>query len=301
LTHSQADDTTASGGDNWFAWPTEGGVSIFGGGTPEKISQEIQPNWYDPTRANAAIQINMAAAKTIWGINDPVQRLLMFGLPIGAATAPSKVYVLNYRNLNSSAAIAGSPPFHPSFAGKLIATDNSRKWAPWNMTINNVALMYRGAGALNLVLFSGNGNTPGESGICNAYTLNPAKLTDDTYGLISPYYVTYFFLDPEKAQMLQLKGLRILLAYLRAYIQGTGNVTFSYYPDSLSNLWPLDTVRALTPVFFDRETGGGQCTGDRIAIKIASSPIVGTDNGFVMTRLTAFFKDARLLIRSAAK
>jgi hypothetical protein len=101
--------------------------------------------------------------------------------------------------------------------------------------------------------------------------------------------------------MLQLKGLRILLAYLRAYIQGTGNVTFSYYPDSLSNLWPLDTVRALTPVFFDRETGGGQCTGDRIAIKIASSPIVGTDNGFVMTRLTAFFKDARLLIRSAAK
>ena len=118
---------------------------------------------------------------------------------------------------------------------------------------------------------------------------------------MQPYYTTYFFLDPEKAQALQLKGLRILMAYLRAYIQGTGNITASYYPDSLSNLWPLNTVRALTPVFFDREMGGGQCTGDRIFIKIASSPITGTDNGFVMTRLTAFIKDAKMTIRGAAK
>lgn len=301
LTHSQADDTTASGGDNWMAWPTEGGAMIFGGGLPEKISQELQPNWYDPTKSNTAIQINMAAATSVWGINDPVQRLLMFGLPIGAATAPNKIYVLNYRNLNSSAAIANSPPFHPSFAGKLIATDNSRKWAPWNLPMNGAARMYRAAGALTLCLLGGNSLAPSASGVCNVYTLNPAKFTDDTYGLIVPYYFTYFFLDPEKAQALQLKGLRIMLAFLKAYVQGTGQVTFSYYPDSLTNLWPLNTVRPLTPVFFDREAGGGQCTGDRIAIKIGSSPITGTDNGFVITRLTAFIKDAKMLVRGAAR
>jgi hypothetical protein len=303
LTHSQADDTTASGGDDWMAWPTEGGGVIFGGGMPEKISQEIQPNWYDPTKSNTAIQINMNAALTVWGLNDPVQRLLMFGVPIGTATAPNKIYVLNYRNLGSASAIAGSPPFHPSFAGKLIATDNSRKWAPWNLPMNGAVRMYRTNGAaLTLVMLGGNGQAYGSAaGHGNVYTMNPALKTDEDYGLVQPYYTTYFFLDPEKAQALQLKGLRILLAYLKAYIQGTGQVTASYYPDSLQNLWPLTTTRALTNVFFDREMGGGQCTGDRIAIKIASSPITGTDNSFVLTRLTAFIKDAKMLIRGAAK
>lgn len=296
LTHSQADDTAASGGDDWMAWPSEGGAMIFGGGQPEKISQEIQPNWYDPTKADTSIQINMAAAKTVWSVNDPVQRLVFFGVPIGEATAPNKIYVLNYRNLNSASAIASSPPFHPSFAGKLIATDNSRKWNPWNMTMNGAARMYRAPGQLSLVMLGGNGQTPNVSGYGNVYLLNPAKLTDDDYGQIFPYYVTYAFLDPEKAQGLQLKGGRIMLAYLMAYIQGVGNITASYYPDSLSNLWPLKTVRALTNVFFDREFGGGQCYGNRIFIKLASSPVTGTDNSFSLTRLTAFFKDHRMIV-----
>jgi hypothetical protein len=163
--------------------------------------------------------------------------------------------------------------------------------------------MYRTNGAaLTLVMLGGNGQAYGSAaGHGNVYTMNPALKTDEDYGLVQPYYTTYFFLDPEKAQALQLKGLRILLAYLKAYIQGTGQVTASYYPDSLQNLWPLTTTRALTNVFFDREMGGGQCTGDRIAIKIASSPITGTDNSFVLTRLTAFIKDAKMLIRGAAK
>jgi len=304
LTHSQADDMTASGGDDWMAWPTEGGAVIFGGGIPEKISQEIQPNWYDPTKINTGIQINMNAALTVWSLNDPVQRLLMFGLPIGTATAPNKIYVLNYRNLNSASAIASSPPFHPSFAGKLVATDNSRKWAPWNLAMNGAVRMYRSNGsALTLVMLGGNGQAYGSAaGFGNVYMFNPALLTDEDYGLVQPYYTTYAFLDPEKAQALQLKGQRVLLSFLRAYIQGIGNITTSYYPDSLANLWPLTTTRALTNIYFDREMGGGQCTGDRIFIKIASSPLPGTtDNGFVMTRLTAFFKDAKLLVRLAAQ
>jgi hypothetical protein len=308
LTHSQADDTAASGGDEWMAWPSEGGAIIFGGGQVEKISQEIQPNWYDPTRPNAGLQINMAASLTAWGVNDPVQRLLMFGLPIGTATAPNRIYVLNYRNLGSAQSIANSPPFHPSFAGKLIATDNSRKWAPWRIQANYAARMYRAAGALSLVLGGGNGLTPGSAdGYGNIYTLNPAKFTDDDFGQIYPYYTTYFFIDPERAMALQLKGQRLLLAYLMAYIQpqsGDTNsqVTATYYPDDLTNPWPLSTTRILTPGFYkDRQFGGGMCTGERIAIKISSSPVTGTDNSFVMSRLTAFLKDAKLIMSGVNK
>ena len=301
LTHSQADDTAASGGDDWMAWPSEGGAFIFGGGQPEKISQEIQPNWYDPTQSDTSIQINMNAATTCWGLNDPVDRLLMFGLPIGTATAPSQIYVLNYRNLQSAQQIAGSPPFHPSFAGKLIATDNSRKWTHWYLSMNNAARMYReDSESLSMVLCGGNGSYPGAAPwYGNVYTLNPALLTDEDYGLIVPYYTTYFFLDPEKAQALQLRGGRILLAYLMAYVQGTGNLTATYYPDSLNNPWALTTTRLLNGGYFDREFGGGSCTGNRIAVKLGSSPITGTDNGFTLSRFTAFVKDAKLGIRGA--
>ena len=302
LTHSQADDTAASGGDDWMAWPDEGGVQIFGGGQPAKISQEIQPNWNDPSRDDTTIQINMTAAKTIWGVNDPVQRILMFGVPIGTATAPNKIYVLNYRNLGNDQAIAGSPPFHPSMGGKLVATDNSRKWAPWNISANTAARMYRAAGVLSLVLGGGNGQTPGAAaGFGNVYTLNPHMLTDDDYGQIYPFYTTAFLPDAEKAGMMGLKGGRILMAYILAYTQGVGNITATYYPDSLDNPWPLTTVRELTSIYRDREFGGGQCTGNRIAVKFASSPITGTDNGFTMTRFTAFLKDAKLLIAGANK
>jgi hypothetical protein len=298
LTTSQADDSSEAGGDDWMAWASDVGAIIYGGGLPEKISQEIQPNWNEPTRSNTAVQINMAAAATVWALNDPVARLLMFGIPIGSATAPNQVYVLNYEHLGSSQAIASSPPFHPSFAGKLIATDNSRKWTHWLRPMNGAARMYRSAGQLSNVFFGGNGQTLGAAaGFGNIYTLNPAKFTDDDYGQIFPYYTTYAFLDPEKAQALQLKGGRISLAYLMAALQYTGQVTASYFPEKITNLWPLSTTRSGSgSANFDIEFGGGGVTGNRIFIQIASSPVTGTDNGFKLTRLSAFIENARLLI-----
>jgi hypothetical protein len=303
LTTSQADDSTQAGSDDWMAWASDVGAMIYGGGVPEKISQEIQPNWNDPTRSDKTVQINMAAATTVWALNDPISRLLFFGLPIGTASSPSQIYVLNYEHLASAQAIAGSPPFHPSFAGKLIATDNSRKWTHWLRPMNGAARMYRSAGKLTNVFFGGNGQTLGAAaGYGNIYTLNPAKLTDDDFGQIYPYYVTYFFVDPERRQQMQLKNGRLLLAYILAQIQpqpGDTNsqITLTYYGDNLANPWPLTTTRILTPNFWkDRNFGGGMAQGERIAIKIASSPITGTDNSFVCSRLEAFLRNARLLV-----
>ena len=193
LTKSQADDTAASGGEEWMAWASLSGARIFGGAYPDKISQEIQPDWE---------QINQAAAKTVWCVNDPVERALYFGVPMGIATAPSKILFMSYRQLDSAQSIAASPPFRVSFSGRLIATDNSRKWSLWNMSMNGAALMYRSAGDLSLVLGAGNGQTPGIGGFGNVYTLNPAKYTDDDYGLVSSYYFTYGYVNRGSEQQL---------------------------------------------------------------------------------------------------
>ena len=140
------------------------------------------------------------------------------------------------------------------------------------------------------------------SGYGHIYTLNPNKFTDDDFGQISPYYDTYFFVDPERAQQMQLKGGRLLMAYVLAQIQpqpGDTNsqVTLTYFGDSLDNPWPLSTTRTLTPNFFkDRNMGGGMAQGERIAVRIASSPITGTDNSFVLTRFQAFLRNARTLV-----
>jgi hypothetical protein len=303
LTVSQADDATEAGGEDWMAWASDVGAVIYGGGLPEKISQEIQPNWNYPATPNASIQINMAAATTAWALNDPVSRLLMFGLPIGAATAPSQIYVLDYQHLGNSQAIASSPPFHPSFSGKLIATDNSRKWTHWISTMNGAARMYRSPGSLTTCFFGGNGQAPGlASGYGNVYTLNPAMTIDDDYGQFFPYYTTYAFIDPERRQQMQLKNGRLLLAFVLAQIQAiagdtNSQVTLEYYPDNLNNPWPLSTTRTLTANFYkDRNFGGGMAQGDRIFIKIYPSPVSGIGCSFVLTRLEAFFRNARILV-----
>lgn len=303
LTHSQADNTAASGGDDWMAWPSEGGAMIFGGGLPAKISQEIQPNWYDPTKSNTAVQINMQAATCIWGVNDPVQRLLMFGLPIGTAVAPNQIYVLNYRNLNNASAIENSPPFHPSFSGKLIATDNSRKWTHWYILANNAARTYRESGELSLTLCGGNGQALGAaSGYGNTYILNPALNIDDDYGVFDAYYITYFFLDAQAAQALQLIG-RLMIAYWSMFVSGSGNFTATPYVDNLSNPWPLSITRTMSASpNFEMEGGGGYAQGNRIAMKVSCSPATsGQGSNFSLSHMMLWFKKARFGVRGAAQ
>ena len=268
ITHSQADDETASSGDDWAAWPTESGAGIFDGSQVHKVSQEIQPNW-NPGDLNypwiaAGSAINMAAATTISALCDPVDRVLYFFLPVGSATAPNFVYPMSFRELNSAYAIANSPPIHVSLGGKLVVTDNTRKWTIWNRTMNGAARMYRNnTGQLTTVFWGGNGMPPGVgTGTGNVYTLNPLKLTDDDFGQIFPYYITFFGPDADKAQALQLTSVRKLLAYVTPFISGVGNVTYSVYCDALTNMWPLTVTRSLTAnPKFAQEFAGCQAQG----------------------------------------
>jgi hypothetical protein len=307
ITHSQADDQTSSSGDDWSAWPTETGVGLFDGGQVHKVSQEIQPNWNPGTSKYPwmaeGTAINMDAASGISALCDPVDRMLYFFVPIGAATTPNAIYALSYRELNSASAIESSPPIHVSLGGKLVVTDNTRKWSIWNRPMNGAARMYRdNSGTLSTVFFGGNGQPAGTAaGYGNVYTLNPNLLTDDDYGQVYPYYVTFYGPDADKAQALQLTAFRKLLAYVTPFISGVGKVTYSVLCDTPSNFWPLTATRTLTAnPKFAQEFAGCQAQGSRMALKIASSPVNGTDNGFNLQWLNFYYRNAKLTIRGSA-
>lgn len=295
LTKSQADDTAASGGEEWLAWPSSSGLRIFGGSFPDKISQEIQPDW---------AQINPAAFTSIWCVNDPVARTIYTGVPFGTATAPNKILMMSYLELDSAQSIAGSPPFRVSFTGKLIATDNARKWSLWNILANSGSLMYRQAGVLSLVLGGGNGKTPGAAnGFGNLYTLDQTMDTDDDYGQISSYYTTYFFPSAGAEAQLQLGSHQKQLAYLMAYIQWVGTITITPLIENLNNPWALVCKRNVSQVNFDLEWGGGYARGSRMAFKIQTSPLAGeTDNSYSLQRfIAALMPAARLKVRGASQ
>ena len=296
LTKSQADDTAASGGEEWIAWASLSGARIFGGAYPDKISQEIQPDWE---------KINHAAAKTVWCVNDPVERALYFGVPLGAATAPSNILFTSYRQLDSAQSIAGSPPFRVSFSGRLIATDNSRKWSLWNMSMNGAALMYRAAGSLSLVLGAGNALTPGVGGFGNVYTLNPAKYTDDDYGQVNSYYYTYGFVNRGAEQQLQVGSHQKGFFGVLATVTWVGTVLVQVAPNDPANIWPLSCERTVSQPNIDLQWGyGGMiiARGSRFFLKISAIPLSGqTDNAYNLQMVTVALIPTRLKTRGAAQ
>jgi hypothetical protein len=266
LCKSQADDSTAAGGEEWLAWASASGARIFGGDQAFKISQEIQPDWNAVNWTGAAL--------TVWAVNDPTARSIYFGLPMGTATAPTLVYPIDYRGLNTAYEIAERTPVRVSFSGKLLATDIARKWTRWNMTMNGAALMYRAAGILSLVVFAGNGSSPGTvAGTGNAYTVTGSTFVDDDFGQFYPYYTTHFFVTGELETAFQLGGFRKLVEYLAANVACTGSVTMTVYVNTLSNPWPLTVTRQPgTDPKFDLEWSAANVTGQRFAFQIAATP-----------------------------
>ncbi len=280
---SQADDATGAGGEQWMAWASQSGARIFGGDQPWKISQEIQisgvnqPGWAD---------IIEAAAPTIWALNDPTHRVMYFGLPIGEvasplvdATAPTVIYTVDYKDLDTAYEIAQASPYHDG-RGHLVTGYMARKWSPWHRTINSAALMARGEGALLPVFMGGNGQTPGTAaGFGNVYLL-ASQCTDDDYGQFFPYYTTYFFANHELEAALGLGGQRKLLQFFQFVAQipegspaTTGHVVVTIYQNNLTNPWPITFSRDIKhEQEFDIETPGGNPEAQRFALKFAWFP-----------------------------
>ncbi len=275
-TVSQADDATAGGGEEWFAWISATGARICGGNEALKISQEIQPDWD---------LINTGSYLTCWALNNPANRRIYFGLPKGnnlrsspaaLATAPNVIYHVDYKGLDSAAEIAAADPIRISARGEMAARELSRKWCPWNIPANGGSLIYRFAGGpLYEVFLVGNGGFPGTiSGGCgNIFALCDGRLTDDCLGQIFPIYITYAFASVDLEQALQLGGQRHLLYYLQWAAAGQGRLRVTPLVNSITNPWPIKaTVPLRADPLYDDEWGGGQASGQRVFLKFEGLP-----------------------------
>src|SRR5712664_1864001 len=195
-------------GEDWVVIAHRTGLYIFSGGEPVKISQEIQPTWN---------QINWQYGHTLWVTVDTKERRILIGVPLGAATSPNKILMLDYRDLDDAEDIAGRPPINITYAGRKSAADKTRKWAPWTIAANACALVERSDGTASVVL---GGGTPGVGGggpTGRVYQLSDSQLSDNGIAIPS-YYTTHYFPERAVELALNLGAHRKLFSYLTMFV-----------------------------------------------------------------------------------
>jgi hypothetical protein len=247
-------------GEDWAVIAGRAGVYIFDGGEPVKISQEIQPTWD---------QINWAAGNTIWVRVDTRNRRILCGVPLGTATSPNRILVLDYRSLLDASEIEtlGSVLFS-TLSGKLYAVGRSRKWCPWNITANSCTLAERSDGTAQV--FLGNGLVSG-AGNGKIYQLSDTQYSDDG-AAINSYYTTYFFLTHTLEQSLQVRSHRKLFAYLTTYVEGAGDLNLSAFVDNEAFPTALTPLPLSSPGAKDLEMPIN-LLGERVAFQVGTNAV----------------------------
>ncbi|MFZ0978909.1 MAG: hypothetical protein WAN23_05835, partial [Candidatus Acidiferrales bacterium] len=189
-------------GEEWVVIAGRSGLYLFDGSEPTKISQEIQPTWD---------AINWEYGKLIWVQVDTQHKRILVGVPMGSATQPNQILMLDY-----------TEGFGDPLVAMLTAPERSRKWAPWNISANSCGLIERANGVAQI--FFGSNNSSGK-----IYALTAGTYSDDGVA-INSYYSTAF---------LAATGLsgRNLFGYLTAYVQGSGSLAISAFtPGDASSL-----------------------------------------------------------------
>jgi hypothetical protein len=246
----------------------QNGVYYQRSGAVDHISQEIATGIWD--------RINMSAKRLIWSCNDVKQRILYIGLPLDDATEPSHILTMSYRSCRDGEL---PEPLRSNISGKLSTSDLVRKWALWPIPSKDGAMIEQADGSFVFKVAA--------SGFGNAYTLDLAKYTDDDFGTISSSYTTWFFIDDDTAEQLQIGSHRKLVSYLTCSASGTGNLRITPYVGGLDNpgkpskLMPLNN----TTKFIDLETNMN-VVGERITFKFEVFPFAGqTDAKFTLKSL----------------
>lgn len=291
-------------------WAGRYGRRVFVGGAQSKlVSLEVNEYWN---------QVNWAAELTAWVTVDPIERIVHFGMPLGAtAGTPTADIPLSYRAVD---AVYNVPdPIRQSFQGRMIALELCRKSTIWFRDLNCAAMVTRplpsesGYGnAPILVLGGGNGEAPGSgAGYGNLYYLNFQKYTDDDYGAIGGgtgnYYFTYGWWSHDKEESIPLLGLyRKIYTYLAMYVTGIGQITITPYVDDLNHPWipvtatfdealgyyvpgvtqnPLPGYKLSSNIDHDLEWALN-VTGNRVFFKVQVVPLAGqTDAAFTLQHM----------------
>ncbi len=265
----------AQGDGEWLLIVDRGGLYIFDGRAPVKISDEIQPTWDSA---------NWTAGQTAWIATDAPQRRALLGLPFGAATLPSQALDFEWVALDSAQDIITAPPVHVTLYGTSKVLPKSRKWSPWNMAMNCATMLERQDGTLKMCL--GNGAANGK-----VYQVTPGQRTDDGAPILS-FYWTHFFPDNiEQAQTLeqrlQKNSNRWDVRQLMAYAEGAGKIQFTIVDQSGNVLAALPRVVLASPGPRDIELPL-MVTGEAIQVQVATDGAAGS--WFQLGKLTPWFK-----------
>jgi hypothetical protein len=179
-------------GEEWVVIAGRSGLYLFDGSEPIKISQEIQPTWD---------AINWQYGQSLWVQVDVQRKRILVGVPMGSATQPNQILMLDY-----------TEGFGDPLVAMLTAPERSRKWAPWMISANSCGLIERSTGVAQIFLGSNNSSA-------KIYALTPGAYSDDG-AAINSFYATAF---------LAATGLsgRNLFGYLTGYVQGAGSLALS--------------------------------------------------------------------------
>jgi hypothetical protein len=245
-------------GEDWVVIAHRTGLYIFSGGEPIKISQEIQPTWNT---------INWQYGHTLWVTVDTQERRIMVGAPLGTATTPNTILMLDYRDLSDADDIAVRPPINVTYTGRKAATDMARKWSPWSIAANSCALIERPNGTAIAAIGGGLPGVGGGSATGKIYQLSNAQFSDDGSAIPS-YYTTHYFPERAVEQTLGLGAHRKLFSYLTLFVEGAGNLSLTSFVDSPSAPQVQQPLPLSSPSFKDLELPIN-ILGERVAFQVS--------------------------------
>jgi hypothetical protein len=188
-------------GEEWVVIAGRSGLYYFDGSEPIKLSQEIQPTWD---------AINWQYGHRLWVQVDTQHKQIFIGAPMGAATQPNQVLMLDY-----------TQGFADPLAAALYSPERSRKWVPWMIAANSCGWIERSSGVAQI--FFGSNNLSGK-----VYGLTRGQFSDDGTA-INSFYSTAFLAATGPSG-------RNLFGYLTGYVQGAGSL-------ALSSLSPGDVTQ----------------------------------------------------------
>ncbi len=246
-------------GEEWVVIAGRSGLYFFDGSEPVKISQEIQPTWD---------AINWQYGQRLWVQVDTQHKRIFVGVPMGAATQPSQVLMLDYTQGfgDPLAAMSGSP-----MAVGFASPERSRKWAPWMISANSCGLIERSSGVAQI--FFGSNNSTGK-----VYAPTPGTYSDDG-AAINSFYTTAF---------LAATGLsgRNLFGYLTGYVQGSGSLVLSAFAPGGAAAIPLGSWTLGSPASRDMEQSTN-VLAERVAYQFGTN---AAGSWFSLTKLVPWAK-----------
>jgi hypothetical protein len=181
-------------GEEWVVIAGRSGLYLFDGSEPIKLSQEIQPTWDS---------INWQYGHRIWVQVDTEHKRILVGVPMGTATQPNQILVLDY-----------TEGFQDPLVAIYSAPERARKWAQWMISANSCGLIERSNGVAQMFLGSNNSST-------KIYALTRGQFSDDGAPIHSYYTTAYLASTP-------MSG-RNLFGYLTGYVQGAGSLALSSF------------------------------------------------------------------------